>query len=96
MFGPSWPPSGRSPLKGRRPKSTFRGLLESLRSLWISPREIRAEAWALGGRHLGEIVLGAQIEGKARNLPFRRTILLKAVIRSQKLADRLRSEKAKP
>ena len=58
------------------------GLMASLRALWISPPEIRAEAWALGGRHQGRVLEGARAEAKAPDITFRRAILLKAVIRS--------------
>ena len=49
---------------------------------WIRPEEIRAEAWALGGRHRGDVLAGAKAELKAAGLTFRRAILLKAVMRS--------------
>ncbi len=49
---------------------------------WIPPQEVRAEVWALGGRHQGEALLGARAELKARGLSFRRAILLRAVVRS--------------
>ena len=58
------------------------GLLARLRSLWITQPEIRAETWALGGRHHGRVLEGAQQESRAPDLSFRRAILLKAVIRS--------------
>jgi hypothetical protein len=62
--------------------SGISGLVASLRALWISPPEIRAEAWALGGRHQGRVLEGARAEAKAPDISFRRAILLKAVIRS--------------
>lgn len=49
---------------------------------WVRPEEIRAEVWALGGRHRGEALAGAKAELKAVGLSFRRAILLKAVVRS--------------
>ncbi len=49
---------------------------------WVRPEEIRAEVWALGGRHQGEALAGAKAELKAVGLSFRRAILLKAVVRS--------------
>jgi hypothetical protein len=49
----------------------------------ISQSEVRAEAWALGSRHLGEVVAGARRELQSPGLSVRRAVLLKAVIRSQ-------------
>ncbi len=49
---------------------------------WIRPEEIRAEVWALGGRHRGDVLAGAKAELSAVGLSFRRAILLKAVLRS--------------
>lgn len=66
----------------------FSSWLRSLQSHWIPPQEIRAETWALGGRHLGKVVEGARAELSAPGLSVRRAILLKAVIRSQKAAAR--------
>jgi hypothetical protein len=59
-----------------------------LQAHWISPQEIRAEAWALGGRHQGEVTKGARLEAGAAGVSVRRAILLKAVIRSEKSAGR--------
>lgn len=56
--------------------------LKMFSSQWISPEEIRAEAWALGGRHMGEVLQGARTELRDPGLTARRTVLLKAVIRS--------------
>jgi len=58
-------------------------LLKGLRGHWIPEQEIRAEAWALGGRHLGEVTEGARRELRAPDISVRRAVLLKAVIRSQ-------------
>lgn len=58
------------------------GLLAQLRALWITQPQIRAEAWALGGRHRGRVLEGARAEAKAPRISFRRAILLRAVIRS--------------
>lgn len=55
---------------------------DSLRAQWIAPSEVRAEAWALGVRHQGQIVEGARAELAEGALSLRRTVLLKAVIRS--------------
>jgi hypothetical protein len=60
----------------------FSERLRRVRSYWISQHDVRAEAFALGNRHHGHVLEGAAEELKASNLPFRRAILLKAVIRS--------------
>lgn len=65
-----------------RLNQTGAGLLARLRSYWITQREIRAETWALGGRHQGRVLEGAREESRAPDVTFRRAILLKAVIRS--------------
>lgn len=57
-------------------------LVMSVRSQWISPSEVRSEAWALGGRHQGRVLEGAQSELRTGGISVRRTILLRAVIRS--------------
>jgi hypothetical protein len=49
----------------------------------ITQAEVRAESWALGSRHLGEVVAGARRELKLPGLSLRRGVLLRAVIRSQ-------------
>ncbi len=54
----------------------------ALRSRWIPPAEVRAERWALGVRHHGRVMEGARAELAADQLTPRRTVLLKAVIRS--------------
>ena len=54
----------------------------SMRAQWIPPAEVRAEKWALGVRHQGRVMEGAQAELAAEELTMRRTVLLKAVIRS--------------
>ena len=65
-------------------------LLIALRGPWATPEAVRREAWALGARHQGEVLDGARAELKASRLPWRRTLLLRAVIRSQ-LRARLES-----
>ena len=61
-----------------------------LRRDWVDPQEVRAEAWALGGRHQGRVLEGAQREMQAPGVSVRRTILLRAVVRSEDL-KRLRA-----
>jgi hypothetical protein len=61
--------------------------VEGLRSTWVAPQEVRAEAWALGGRHRGKVLEGARLELAASGLAVRRSILLRAVIRTYKHAD---------
>ena len=63
-------------------------LLSEVRSRWVSPAEVRAEAWALGARHQGEPLQGARIELKAAGISAERSVLLKAVIRSLRRAKR--------
>jgi hypothetical protein len=62
--------------------TSFGQLAATVRSQWISPSDVRAEAWALGGRHRGRVFEGAQLELKAGGISVRRAVLLKAVIRS--------------
>ena len=52
-----------------------------IRDRWIPPSEVRAEAWALGGRHAGDVVRGARQELSRPGLPLRRSVLLRLVIR---------------
>lgn len=66
--------------------------LARLKALWIAPSEVRAEMWAIGGRHCGQVIEGAREEGRTPGLSFRRAILLKAVIREHGLQDK--AEKA--
>ncbi len=53
------------------------------RQSWIDPQAVRAEAWALGGRHQGRVVEGARRELREPGLSARRAGLLKAVVRSE-------------
>jgi len=47
----------------------------------VSEAEIRTEIWSLGTRHLGWPLEGARDELKARNIPVRQAMLLRACIR---------------
>lgn len=65
------------------------GLYGFLRALGADPildKEVRAEAWALGGRHRGQVLEGARAELSAGGLSPRRQTLLRAVIRSREMA----------
>jgi len=61
--------------------------LARLRPWRLTEHEIRAEAWALGARHQGEVLSGALAESRAPHLSLKRAILLQAVIRSQPTAQ---------
>ena len=63
--------------------SVLSGLFRRFSSRWVAPQDVRAEAWALGGRHRGRVVEGARAELKTPGLPFRRALLLRAVIRAE-------------
>jgi hypothetical protein len=63
--------------------SPMHRVISFLRDLWTRPilaRDIRAEAFALGGRHMGDVVQGARAELGEPNISWRRTLLLRAVI----------------
>jgi len=62
--------------------SVFDRVVRTLRSQGVTPAEVRAETWALGCRHQGRVLEGAQSELKAADLSVRRIVLLKAVVRS--------------
>lgn len=49
----------------------------------VGTAEIRAEVWALGGRHRGEVLEGARTELAGGGLSPHRTALLKAVVKNQ-------------
>lgn len=49
----------------------------------VGKAEIRAEAWALGGRHRGEVLEGARAELANGGHSPHRTALLKAVVKTQ-------------
>ena len=79
--------------------SALQNFLKTIRSHWISPHEVRREALALGGRHLGEVLAGARKEMAEPNIPFRRAVLLRAVIRTnnyEKAALHSESSRAAP
>ncbi len=61
----------------------FKQLIDAMTGGGVSDREIRAETWALGGRHGGEVLRGARAELAGGDLPARRALVLRAVIRSQ-------------
>jgi len=63
-----------------------------LRSLWIPREEVRAEIWALGERHRGQVMAGARLEAKAPGISVRRAVLLKAVIRQHRGTAAARAE----
>jgi hypothetical protein len=67
--------------------SLLMNLLDKLGLHPISAQEIRAEVFALGGRHRGEVLKGARFELDLPGLPHKRTLLLNAVIRSIKHSD---------
>jgi hypothetical protein len=48
----------------------------------ITRAEVRSEIWKLGGRHLGRPLEGAIEELKAKDLPARRAMVLRACVRS--------------
>ena len=64
--------------------SVVSGLLARFSSRWTPPQEVRAEAWALGGRHRGRVVEGARSELRAPGRPLRRALLLRADIRAER------------
>lgn len=52
-----------------------------IRSFWIPRQEVRAEIWALSGRHQGRVMEGARLEAKTPGITARRAVLLQAVLR---------------
>ncbi|RYF95497.1 MAG: hypothetical protein EON95_01320 [Caulobacteraceae bacterium] len=54
----------------------------------VGPAEVKAEAWALGGRYRGEVLEGARSELAAGGNSPHRTALLKAVVRNQLAAGK--------
>ncbi len=73
-----------TPSPGRAPVISLKLAYARMRSFWVPAQEVRAETWALGGRHQGRVIEGALIEGKAPGVGFRRAILLQAVIRERR------------
>jgi hypothetical protein len=73
----------------------IKSALAGLRSYWIPLEEVRAETWALGARHQGRVIAGAQIEAGAPGISFRRAILLKAVVRRHRSSAAGRAELAR-
>ena len=65
------------------PEPVIRRWLQSLSRSWVSPEEVRSEAWALGARHGGCVSDGAKLELAAPGLAARRAVLLRAVLRAQ-------------
>ncbi len=64
------------------------GLMEWIGSKMVDERAIRAESFALGGRHLGEVLTGARVELAADGKTAAQRALLTAVIRRQKRLER--------
>lgn len=63
--------------------SGFWSYLNSVGEGSVGTAEVRAEAWALGGRHRGEVLEGARAELAGGGNSPHRTALLKAVVKSQ-------------
>lgn len=59
------------------------GLREWIDSLLIHESDLRAECWALGGRHHGDVLNGARAELADRSSTTAKRSLLRAVIRRQ-------------
>ena len=64
------------------------GLMEWIGSKLVDERAIRAESFALGGRHLGEVLTGARAELAVDGKSPAQRALLTAVIRRQKRLNR--------
>ncbi len=73
--------------------SAFSAPVAWLRSHWIPAAEVRAEIWALGGRHRGRVMDGARLEAKAPGLSPRRAMLLQAVLRTHAGSDAAKAER---
>lgn len=71
-------------------------VLERLRPWRLTEQQIRAEAWALGARHKGQIRAGALEESRDQGISLRRAILLNAVLRAQRAKDQASPDEATP
>ncbi len=58
------------------------GLTEWISSHLVPQAAVRAEAWKLGGRHLGDVAAGAHLELNRADLTPARRALLRAVLRN--------------
>ena len=56
--------------------------LEALRTPPARKADVRMERFALGNRHQGQVLEGARLELKEPGIPWRRVLLLRAVIAS--------------
>ena len=63
--------------------SLFSALAAAFSGSGFDPAAVRAEAWALGSRHRGEVVEGARLELMVPGISPDRAGLLRAVIRSR-------------
>ncbi len=63
--------------------SLFSALAAAFSGSGFDPAAVRAEAWALGSRHRGEVVEGARLELTVPGISPDRAGLLRAVIRSR-------------
>lgn len=67
------------------PEAVPSAWLDRVRTIWVSPADIRSETWALSARHAGRVSDGARHELSQQPLSFRRALLLKGVLRDQGL-----------
>ena len=73
----------------------FDRLLRRIMSYTVPERLVRAEAWALGGRHGGRVIEGARAEARLSGVELKRGALLSAVVRSHARSERARAQSAK-
>jgi hypothetical protein len=66
-----------------RAVQALRAVVSQALSYRVLSHDIRREAFALGGRHMGQVLVGARLEAEAPTLSFQRAVLLRAVIRSE-------------
>ena len=66
-----------------RPARLLGWLTSRLGSAGVDPQTVRAEAWALGGRHQGRVADGARKEMLAPGVTAQRAALLRAVVRAE-------------